>query len=334
MKYIIILLYLLSFHCYSDGIYKNFSNNCVYDDIKNNGFIPSHLVRFKSSDIDLAVDIGQSIAEMSFTDAPLSTTILHCKNEVDLKLIINARHYKDDIFKTGIPGIGFKLSVNKIPFNLAGDEFNVTPEYANVCNSQTRKEGYKYIYCTDSWPRLYIQLIKIGEIDLASMNDTFIIHNFLVYSLDNKKFTYNHLRIDKPKNKVCELNIDQSNIELAPVEKNSLSDSIPTNETHFSIGVICNQDTLVSLKLDAPAIYKSRNTNLLTLLNNGTPSGVGLSIKYNDNKYYLGNVINNSAHSSPSTEYNFPFSVGYVKMSENILPGKVISQINVNLEYK
>ncbi|KSW18978.1 fimbrial protein, partial [Proteus mirabilis] len=146
--------------------------------------------------------------------------------------------------------------------------------------------------------------------------------------------TYNNLIIEKPQNKVCELNIEQPNIELAPVEKNSLSDSIPANETHFSIGVICNQDTLVSLKLDAPAIYKSRNTNLLTLLNNGTPSGVGLSIKYNDNKYYLGNVIYNSVHRTPSTEYTFPFSVGYVKMSENILPGKVTSQINVNLEYK
>lgn len=332
MKYIIILIYLLSFHCYPDKPYKSFSNNCVYDDIKDNGFIPTHLIRFKSSDIELGVDIGQSIAEMSFTDASLSMTILHCKNEVDLKLIINANHYKDDIFKTGIPGIGFKLSVDKIPFNLVGDEFTVTPKYANVCNAQTRKEGYKY--CTESWPRLYIQLIKIGEIDLASMNDTLVMHNFLVYSLDNKQFTYNHLRIDKPKNRVCELNIEQPNIELAPVEKNHLSDSIPINETHFSIGVICNQDTLVSLKLDAPAIYKSRNTNLLTLLNNGTPSGVGLSIKYNDNKYYLGNVINNSAHRSPSTEYTFPFSVGYVKMSENILPGKVISQINVNLEYK
>ncbi|HCT6312944.1 TPA: fimbrial protein, partial [Proteus mirabilis] len=84
-----------------------------------------------------------------------------------------------------------------------------------------------------------------------------------------------NLIIEKPQNKVCELNIEQPNIELAPVEKHSLSDSIPANETHFSIGVICNQDTLVSLKLDAPAIYKSRNTNLLTLLNNGTPSGVG-----------------------------------------------------------
>ncbi|WP_270771973.1 fimbrial protein [Proteus mirabilis] len=334
MKYIIILIYLLSFHCYSDELYKSFSNNCVYDDITDNGFIPVHAIRFKASDIDLGVDIGQSIAEMSFTDASLSTSILHCKDKVDLKLIINARHYKDDIFKTGIPGIGFKLSVNKIPFNLAGDEFNVTPKYANVCNYQTRKEGYKYIYCTDSWPRLYIQLIKIGEIDLASMNDTFIIHNFIVYSLDNKKFTYNHLIIEKPQNKVCELNIDQSNIELAPVEKNSLSDSIPTNETHFSVHVICNQDTLVSLKLDAPAIYKSRDTNLLTLLNNGTPSGVGLFIKYKDKNYYLGNAIYNSAHSSPSTKYTFPFSVGYVKMSENILPGKVTSQINVNLEYK
>lgn len=271
---------------------------------------------------------------MSFTDAALSTSILHCKKEVDLKLIINARHYKDDIFKTNIPGVGFKISVNKTPFNFVGDEFNVTPEYANVCNAQTRKEGYKNIYCTDSWPRLYIQLIKIGEIVLEPLSDIFVMDDFLVYTLDNKKFTYNNLIIEKPQNKVCELNIDQPNIELAPVEKNSLSDSIPANETHFSIGVICNQDTLVSLKLDAPAIYKSRNTNLLTLLNNGTPSGVGLSIKYNDNKYYLGNVIYNSVHRTPSTEYTFPFSVGYVKMSENILPGKVTSQINVNLEYK
>ena len=85
MKYIIILIYLLSFHCYSDE--SKFSNNCVYDDIKDNGFIPVHNIRFKASDIDLGVDIGQPIAEMSFTDAALSTSILHCKKEVDLKLI-------------------------------------------------------------------------------------------------------------------------------------------------------------------------------------------------------------------------------------------------------
>ncbi|HDT0722549.1 TPA: fimbrial protein, partial [Proteus mirabilis] len=173
MKYIIILIYLLSFHCYSDE--SKFSNNCVYDDIKDNGFTPVHNIRFKASDIDLGVDIGQPIAEMSFTDAALSTSILHCKKEVDLKLIINARHYKDDIFKTNIPGVGFKISFNKTPFNLVGDEFNVTPEYANVCNAQTRKEGYKNIYCTDSWPRLYIQLIKIGEIVLEPLSDIFVI---------------------------------------------------------------------------------------------------------------------------------------------------------------
>lgn len=332
ISYLLFFLFLLLNCYYANAVDKPYSQNCVYENSNDSEFIPSSLFRINSQDINLDVNIGETMSESYFPHAPESLTIVHCKKNIELKWVISAKHYKDNIFETGIPEIGFKLISNGDIFSLNKNIITVKKTYINNCNYQKVKNGYDFRYCQESWNGIHLHLVKIGELDLSLKSFNFISPITISAYLDGKKYNNTQLLIDLPKVANCKLSINEPSIHLEPVDKDSLNYYTAINEKNFSINVDCKNKTQLTLKIDSPEIYKTESKSILALLLNKEPSGSGLLIKHNNKNYILGSKIINSIQ-TPTSKYIFNFSVGYIKINKKVLAGKVHSLANVTLEY-
>lgn len=308
---------------------NSFSENCVYEN-GSNSLIPK-LVNLDLNNSEINNNINTTIIERKVEDDVESYPVIHCKNTVEFKWIINATKYQGDIFESGIEGIGFRLRSNNGSLRVEGNNLIVNKPYIDNCPYLTKNDSYPFRYCASSWNGLYIELIKIGEI---KWNNKEIIRNNVISGyFDNQKYNNISFKIRVPKANSCQLIIPEEEIKLDSIDIKDLSYTSLSKERHFSIDIHCKNPSTPSIKIEAPDFYKIVNNNILKLTNNKLDSGVGLIFINNNNYYTLGDWIK-SQKLDNKYNHTFNFSVGYIRTNKKVLTGNMSSSATVTMKYQ
>ncbi|MCY1433410.1 Fimbrial protein [compost metagenome] len=231
------------------------------------------------------------------------------------------------VYATGVAGVGIRLR------NSAGQ---VVTGAGIQCDS--RGSGLGVLDSQNNYSiNVSIEFVKTGPITGGALNPTQTRFGFGVYQGNGLGGASNYIGFSgnlAVKSVTCSVN-SPSTVRLPAVGLSSLSQmGTIARRTPFNIGLVCNSDLKVRIRMEPAAGVTSVDPAAGILDSQGSAQGVGIQLLKSDflpmplnQRVDMGNI-------SANGQVNYGFFAQYLRTGATITPGTVQSQMVFTFEYE
>lgn len=283
-------------------------------------------------EIDASLPTGSTLTQLIIEASNKPVNSFTCTGDAPIVRYESGFPYSgDDIYQTGIPGIGMKITASP---------------YGNLPMDITRERypGYDY-FITDYYYVYIIKLIKTGYIPAGGQIFGYPLLRSYLINYENTPFTSSSLT--QPLNIIlkrptCSINTPNFSANLGEVSISDFNTDGRTLPKQFSIDLNCeggtkSADIYVTL---TDANNPTNITSRLDLSPDSTAQGIALEVNnrfgvvnFGPDVEGLGNPGQWNDGSTAAGSYSIPLSVNYVRLPGPIKGGSANSGVTYTLNY-
>ncbi|KAI3592587.1 hypothetical protein D9X30_2324 [Cupriavidus sp. U2] len=247
---------------------------------------------FAFSNINVSRDapIGATISEQRTVTISVRCPRMRYNSRgisVQLMPTLNASSTVQDVWESGIPGIGIRATAQRTGRGAGG-----APGRASDTSAGTYRTLSTYAYSlTNGYTGTLImthQLVKTGQINTNGQINIGPIYSLRSINRDNGSASGTQATVSMGNSTVasrsCRVTTPSVAVPMEPAHAMALEEAgATTGRTGFFIGLQCDTDTNVFITL-TDATMPGNRTDLLTLASDSTAQGVRLRIRNPDNE--------------------------------------------------
>lgn len=223
-----------------------------------------------------------------------------------------------DIYTTNIPGIGFAIC-----FQGCHNQRDWHFIYSTPASGDVNFVGTQFIF----------YLVVIGDVSSGKL-DSGLYADLGVDGVSLLKISVAGANIIST---TCNLDSTAIQVPFGDMPVDGFSSVGYTSQSKdFNIALTCNREANISISLNGNQSSESSNTSVLALTNSGgqgTASGVGVQILYNNNPLVLNQSIA-LKKTDGNVKETFPFSARYYQTKSTVTAGDANATATLNITYQ